>query len=220
MVATTDGYTAAELCSLEYRSPMGKDSPLTRLPVIGTIIGLCTGFVENQAEHFKRRRSSYRLASFFKLKMNVSIIGLFLFIYFPFRMHTGFGPDNLLDECVQSSNTIVDGEALKFYTRDPPFVDAQSFWTFARYFRKTWQCEKTGFGGVSTVLDTSCSMSTIRSLEVYMFVVAAFYGLLLVVCFLMSFGFKFFSNLPVAELDLDQMTWRVGFLGGLCKHGP
>ncbi|KAF4740208.1 hypothetical protein FOZ62_030521 [Perkinsus olseni] len=36
----------------------------------------------------------------------------------------------------------------------------------------------------------------------------------------MSFGFKFFSNLPVAELDLDQMTWRVGFLGGLCKHGP
>ncbi|KAF4673685.1 hypothetical protein FOL46_006666 [Perkinsus olseni] len=229
---------------------MGKDSPLTRLPVIGisphcpateahlpgTIISLCTGFVENQAEHFKRRRSSYRLASFFKLKMNVSIIGLFLFIYFPFRMHTGFGPDNMLDECVQSSNTIVDGEALKFYTRDPPFVDAQSFWTFARYFRKTWQCEKTGFGGVSTVLDTSCSMSTvaavalllvptitiaqIRSLEVYMFVVAAFYGLLLVVCFLMSFGFKFFSNLPVAELDLDQMTWRVGFLGGLCKHGP
>ncbi|KAF4712599.1 hypothetical protein FOZ63_002563, partial [Perkinsus olseni] len=115
---------------------MGKDSPLTRLPVIGisphcpateahlpgTIIGLCTGFVDNQAEHFKRRRSSYRLASFFKLKMNISIIGLFLFIYFPFRMHTGFGPDNMLDECVQSSNTIVDGEALKFYTRDPPFV--------------------------------------------------------------------------------------------------
>ncbi|EER00312.1 hypothetical protein Pmar_PMAR017171 [Perkinsus marinus ATCC 50983] len=43
-----------------------------------------------------------------------------------------------------------------------------------------------------------------------MFAVAAFYALLVVVCFLMSFGFKFFSNLPVAELDLDQMTWRAG----------
>merc|ERR1719428_1795253 len=39
-------------------------------------------------------------------------------------------------------------------------------------------------------------------------------------CFLLAYGFRYFSNLPASSLSSTGATRKMMWCGGFCKHGP
>jgi hypothetical protein len=190
---------------------------ISYFPIAGWVINWVTDVVRERIMQVKRRRRSYKLALFFQAQMILGLIGFLIFLIVGLQDLSLMKDNTRVEpECALPTSLTAPGGTVVAVYDSNNLVIPEVLFNYTAQYRKTVRCTNEK----STNLDAACDLGGFKLLNNLMIVTAVFFLLGMIVSWLVSSGFKFFSNIPMEALNIEGTSCKVTFLGTMCRYGP
>ena len=192
---------------------------LEAVPCIGIFLGIVFSLFESQVNAVRKRKSTYKLALYFRYQMWMAIFGAALFLYLFLAQFAGL--TGLLTPALGcptktavTLNTINEKQSLYDVNG---FPDSAVFMAFTHQERSSVACAGDA---LQDHIQAICSRSQMSALAGLMLAIGILYLVVTAACLFISVGYSFFSNMPSGSITTDASDCRITCLGAIAKQGP